>query len=90
MNFWDSITGNDLTREHKAFETRAAALPADRRVVWEEVKTHLSPHGSLLYGIVDFFEEGVAAGKGVLELIGVDVATFCDDLVDSRGLGITG
>ncbi|MGH8967951.1 MAG: DUF1048 domain-containing protein, partial [Actinomycetes bacterium] len=39
----------------------------------------------LLSGIVDFFEEGVAAGKGVLELIGNDVAAFSDDLVkDSR------
>lgn len=41
--------------------------------------------GLLLPGIVDFFEEGVAEGKGVLELIGTDVAAFCDDLVkDSR------
>jgi hypothetical protein len=37
--------------------------------------------GRLLSEIVDFFEEGVAAGKGVLELIGNDVAAFCDDLV---------
>ncbi|GHH62827.1 DNA-binding ferritin-like protein (Dps family) [Streptomyces umbrinus] len=37
--------------------------------------------GLLLPGIVDFFEEGVAEGKGVLELIGTDVAAFCDDLV---------
>jgi DNA-binding ferritin-like protein (Dps family) len=43
------------------------------------------PDGPLLSGIVDFFEEGVAAGRGVLELIGNDVAAFCDDLVkDSR------
>ena len=41
--------------------------------------------GTLLSGIVDFFEEGIAADKGVLELIGNDVAAFCDDLVkDSR------
>ena len=41
--------------------------------------------GRLLTGIVDFFEEGAADGKGVLELIGNDVAAFCDDLVkDSR------
>jgi DNA-binding ferritin-like protein (Dps family) len=41
--------------------------------------------GNLLAGIVDFFEEGVASGKGVLELTGSDVAAFCDDLIkDSR------
>ncbi|CAL9278914.1 hypothetical protein SUDANB66_00070 [Streptomyces sp. SudanB66_2053] len=37
--------------------------------------------GPLLPGTVDFFEEGVAAGKGVVELIGTDVAAFCDDLI---------
>jgi DNA-binding ferritin-like protein (Dps family) len=37
--------------------------------------------GPMLPGIVDFFEEGVAGGKGVVELIGTDVAAFCDDLV---------
>ena len=41
--------------------------------------------GRLLSGIVDFFAEGIAADKGVLELIGTDVAAFCDDLIkDSR------
>jgi DNA-binding ferritin-like protein (Dps family) len=46
------------------------------------------PDGGLLPGIVDFFAEGVAAGKGVLELIGNDVAAFCDDLIkDSRTYG---
>ena len=41
--------------------------------------------GLLLPGIVDFFEEGVAEGKGVLELIGTDVAAFTDDLIkDTR------
>ncbi|MBT2895937.1 DUF1048 domain-containing protein [Streptomyces sp. McG3] len=35
--------------------------------------------------MVDFFEEGAATGKGVLELIGTDIAAFCDDLIkDSR------
>ncbi|HEY3502725.1 MAG TPA: DUF1048 domain-containing protein [Actinocatenispora sp.] len=32
-------------------------------------------------GILDVFEEGVADGKGVLELVCTDVAAFCDDLV---------
>ena len=41
--------------------------------------------GTLHSSIVDFFEEGAAGGRGVLELIGDDVAAFCDDLIkDSR------
>jgi DNA-binding ferritin-like protein (Dps family) len=43
------------------------------------------PDGHLLAGIVDVVVEDAAAGKGILELIGDDVAAFCDDLVrDSR------
>jgi DNA-binding ferritin-like protein (Dps family) len=35
----------------------------------------------LLSGIIDLFEEGAALGKGVLEVTGSDVASFCDDLI---------
>jgi len=39
----------------------------------------------VLSGIIDFFEESASAGRGVRELIGSDVAAFCDALVkDSR------
>jgi DNA-binding ferritin-like protein (Dps family) len=31
--------------------------------------------------VVDFFEEGAARRQGVLDLVGSDVAAFCDDLV---------
>ena len=47
MNFWETITGSDLTREWKAFEARAEALPADYRAAWEEIKGHLFPYAGL-------------------------------------------
>ncbi len=34
MNFWETITGSDITREWKAFDVRAEALPADYRSAW--------------------------------------------------------
>jgi DNA-binding ferritin-like protein (Dps family) len=85
----DIIEGKQQWRAHMA---RVKALPRDYQVVYKEIQKYLfkvgqlnSPGGSLLSGIADFFEEGAAAGKGVLELIGNDVAAFCDDLVkDSR------
>lgn len=43
MNFWETITGSDLTRECKAFEARAEALPADYRAAWKQIKVRLSP-----------------------------------------------
>ncbi|MGV9310086.1 DUF1048 domain-containing protein [Nonomuraea sp. NPDC004354] len=89
MGIQDIIEGKKQWRAHTA---RVKALPPDYQIVYKEIQRYLFkvgpidlPDGSLLSGIVDFFEEGVAAGKGVLELIGNDVAAFCDDLVkDSR------
>lgn len=89
MGIQDIIEGKKQWRAHMA---RVKALPPDYRIVYKEMQRYffkVGPvelaDGTLLSGIVDFFEEGVAAGKGVLELIGEDVAVFCDDLIkDSR------
>ncbi|MFF9521162.1 DUF1048 domain-containing protein [Streptomyces achromogenes] len=85
MSIQDIIEGKKQWRAHVA---RVEALPRDYRIVYKEMQKYLLkvgpvdlPDGPLLPGIVTFFEEGVAAGKGVLELIGTDVAAFCDDLV---------
>jgi DNA-binding ferritin-like protein (Dps family) len=85
----DIIEGKKQWRAHLA---RVKALPPDYRIVYQEMQKYfikVGPvdlaDGQLLSGIADFFEEGAAAGKGVLELIGDDVAAFCDDLIkDSR------
>ncbi|MFD7552606.1 DUF1048 domain-containing protein [Streptomyces sp. NPDC059578] len=89
MGIQDIIEGKKQWRAHTA---RVKALPPDYRIVYGEMQKYLFkvgpvdlPDGNLLSGIVDFFEEGAASGKGVLQLIGNDVAAFCDDLIkDSR------
>ena len=89
MGIQDIIEGKKQWRAHMA---RVKALPQDYQIVYKEIQRYffkVGPvglaDGSLLSGIVEFFEEGVVAGKGVLELIGNDIAAFCDDLVkDSR------
>ncbi|MFB4273300.1 DUF1048 domain-containing protein [Nonomuraea sp. GTA35] len=89
MGIRDIIEGKKQWRAHLA---RVKALPPDYQIVYKEMQRYffkVGPvgltDGSLLPGILDFFEEGVAAGKGVLELIGDDVAAFADDLIkDSR------
>ncbi|WP_432970727.1 DUF1048 domain-containing protein [Dactylosporangium sp. CA-233914] len=89
MGIRDIIEGKKQWRAHMA---RVKALPPDYQIVYEELQRYLFKvgpidlfDGGLLSGIVDFFEEGAAAGRGVLELTGNDVAAFCDDLIkDSR------
>jgi DNA-binding ferritin-like protein (Dps family) len=85
----DIIEGKKQWRAHMA---RVKALPRDYHIVYREIQRYffkVGPvglaDGSLLTGILDFFEEGAASGKGVLELVGNDVAAFCDGLIkDSR------
>lgn len=85
MGIQDIVEGKKQWRAHVA---RVKALPPDYRIVYKEMQKYLfkvgpvgMADGPLLPGIVDFFEEGAATGKGVLELIGTDVAAFCDGLV---------
>ncbi|NAS23563.1 DUF1048 domain-containing protein [Herbidospora sp. NEAU-GS84] len=89
MGIQDIIEGKRQWRAHVA---RVKALPPDYQIVYKEMQRYffkVGPvelhDGTLLSGILDFFEEGVTEGKGVLELTGDDVAAFCDDLIkDSR------
>ncbi|RTR33926.1 DUF1048 domain-containing protein [Robertmurraya yapensis] len=80
-------------KEWKAHVARVKALPKDYQIVYKEIQKYLFKVGpvelnegnGLLSEILNFFEEGVAAGKGVLQVTGTDVAAFCDELIaDSK------
>ncbi|PJJ73557.1 DNA-binding ferritin-like protein (Dps family) [Diaminobutyricimonas aerilata] len=85
MGIHDIIEGKKQWRAHVA---RVKALPRDYRIVYEEIQRYffkVGPvgigDGPLLPDLLDFFEQGAADGKDVLELIGDDVAAFCDELI---------
>lgn len=86
MRIDEIVEGKKAWREHKA---RVKALPAEYQFVYKEIQKYFFKVGPVqmtegtdfLSGIVCLFEEGVAAGKGVLAVTGSDVAAFCDDLI---------
>lgn len=85
MGIRDIIEGKRQWRAHMA---RVRALPPDYRIVYEEMQKYLFKvgpisliDGDLLSEIVGFFETGVTSGKSAMELIGPDVAAFCDGLI---------
>ena len=93
MNFWDTITGNDLTREWKAFEARAQALPPDYRAAWEEIKIHLFPYGGftgrnlmpIVDGVLGLLERRPPTGRASHEVLGDDIEGFCAALAGGEG-----
>lgn len=93
MNFWDKITGNDMTREFKSFEARAKELPADYQEAWEKIKENFWNHsdftGRNLMPIMDsalyILEETASDGQSVQSALGEDIKGFCSALVGEEG-----
>jgi DNA-binding ferritin-like protein (Dps family) len=93
MNFWETITGSDLTREYKGFEVRAEALPADYRAAWAQIKVQLSPYADftgrnlmpILDGVLGLLEETAADGQHIHEVLGDDIEGFCGALAGGKG-----
>lgn len=86
MRIKDIVEGK---KEWRAHVVRVKALPQDYQTVYKEIQQYIFKVGpveltdglGLLTGIIDLFEEGVALGKGVLQVTGTDVAAFCDYLI---------
>ncbi|OXM85466.1 DUF1048 domain-containing protein [Paenibacillus rigui] len=93
MNFWEKITGSDMTKEMKTFELRAQKLPADYQAAWKEINANLWPHSDftgrnlmpILDGVLGLLEETAADGQRVHEVLGDDIKGFCSALTGAEG-----
>ncbi|QOT12142.1 DUF1048 domain-containing protein [Paenibacillus sp. JNUCC32] len=93
MNFWEKITGSDMTKEFKTFESRAKKLPADYQAAWNEINANLWPHSDftgrnlmpILDGVLGLLEESAAEGQNVQEVLGIDIKGFCSALAGEEG-----
>lgn len=88
MRFWKKITGSDMTKEMKNFESRAKKLPSDYQTAWEKIKANLWSHSDftgrnlmpILDGVLGLLEETAAEGQRVQEVLGDDIQGFCSAL----------
>ena len=93
MNFWEKITGSDMTKEFKTFESRVKKLPADYQAAWEEIKANLWTHSDftgrnlmpILDGVLGLLEETTVDGQSVQEVLGDDIKGFCLALAGEEG-----
>jgi DNA-binding ferritin-like protein (Dps family) len=93
MNFWEKVTGSDLTRQWKGFEARAAVLPDDHRAAWGQIIAHLFPYGDftgrnlipILDAALGLLEVAAADGQSVHEVFGEDIGGFCTALAGGAG-----
>ena len=93
MNFWENITGRDMTDGFKRFELRAKRLPADYQAAWEQIKANLWPRSDftgrnlmpILDGVLGLLEETAADGQSAEEVLGDDIQGFCSALAGEEG-----
>ncbi|GIO14937.1 hypothetical protein J19TS2_44920 [Cohnella xylanilytica] len=93
MNLWEKVTGSDMTKEYKAFESRVRKLPADYQAAWGKINAHLWPHSDftgrnlmpILDGVLGLLEETAADGQSVQEVLGDDIEGFCSALAGEAG-----
>lgn len=93
MNFWERITGSDMTKEFKAFDARIKKLPADYQAAWEKINDNIWQHSDftgrnlmpILDGVLGLLEETAADGQSVQEVLGDDIKGFCSALAGEEG-----
>ena len=93
MNFWENITGSDLEREFKKFESRVKKLPPDYQAAWDEINADLWQRADftgrnllpILDGVLGLLEEAAADGQSVREVLGDDIKGFCSALASEEG-----
>ncbi|MFC4099145.1 DUF1048 domain-containing protein [Paenibacillus xanthanilyticus] len=93
MNFWEKITGSDMTKQMKSFEARVQKLPADYQAAWNQINANLWTHADftgrnlmpIVDGVLGLFEETAAEGQHVREVLGDDIKGFCSALAGEEG-----
>ncbi len=93
MNVWQKITGSDMKKEWKTFESRAKKLPPDYQAAWQEITANLFLYSDftgrnlmpILDGVLGLLEESAAEGQSVQETLGDDIKGFCAALAGEAG-----
>jgi DNA-binding ferritin-like protein (Dps family) len=93
MNFYDKITGNDMTKQQKEFQLRIEKLPTDYQHAWQAINqsiwTFSDFSGRNLYpileGILGLFEESVAENLPITAVTGENIEDFISEIARVAG-----
>ena len=69
---------------------RAKALPENYRYAFSNIQHYFNNFGcdiAMLTDLLDLFETSAIEGKPVQDIVGNDVAKFCDELLEASGHG---
>ena len=92
MNFFERITGSDITKAMKDFDTRVKNLPTDYQIAWTEIMNHLCPYHDftgrnllpILNQALELLELTSADGQTIEEVFNYDIKSFCVSLATNE------
>lgn len=93
MNFFERVTGSDITKAMKNFDARVKNLPTEYQIAWTEIQNHLEPYGDftgrnlipILNLALELLELTSANGQTVEEVFNHDIKSFCVALATNEG-----
>lgn len=93
MNFFERVTGSDITKAMNDFDTRAKKLPTDYQIAWTEIVNYLEPYRDftgrnlipILNQALEFLELTSADGQTIEEVFNHDIQSFCVALATNEG-----
>ncbi|WP_261806570.1 DUF1048 domain-containing protein [Lapidilactobacillus luobeiensis] len=93
MNFYDKVTGHDMTKLQVAYDQRIAKLPQDYQRVWQELNQKIWQFSDfsgrnlypVLADVVGLFEESAAEGLTASAVTGSSLNNFITELAHVEG-----
>ncbi len=85
----ETVTGSlDAKKEYKNYKKRVDKLPTDYKNTMLGIQTYMLNFGSMdgkeLYDILDMLEIAAADGRKVEDIIGKDISSFCDGVIQAN------
>lgn len=84
------VVGNlEEKRTYRQMMRRVGKLPEDYRYTFKNIQKYMYNFGeagcdmTMLLDLTELFEVSASEGKDVLDVVGSDVAGFCDELVSA-------
>lgn len=83
-----------MSKEWKAFESRAKKLPTAYQAAWGKITTNLWIYSDfsgrnlmpILDGVLGLLEEAAMDGQSIQEVLGDDIKGFCSALAGEEGV----
>ncbi|WP_249023756.1 DUF1048 domain-containing protein [Enterococcus canis] len=92
MNFYDKITGNDMTLALKEYDKRVEQLPEDYQTAWKTIQARIWKYSDftgrnlmpILAGILGLLEESAAEELPIEAVIGENIDAFTADIASAE------